>query len=99
MINLTFLNFFFDKFNPQKRFKLNQKIKNSPGNSITTSHCVGILLSHNLRGVIKWPAAGILLLICLEAKRKMKTLNFIVARKKNQFKKRETFFFLFLLYK
>lgn len=29
-----------------------------PGNSITTSHCVGILLSHNLCGVIRCPAYG-----------------------------------------
>lgn len=38
-----------------------------PGNSTTTSHCVGILLSHNRRGVIKWPAAGTRRLINLEA--------------------------------
>lgn len=38
-----------------------------PGNSITTSHCVGILLSHSRRGVIKWPAYGTLRRSCLEA--------------------------------
>lgn len=38
-----------------------------PGNSTTTSHCVGILLSHKRLGVIKCPAAGTRRLINLEA--------------------------------
>lgn len=38
-----------------------------PGNSITTSHNVGILLSQRRRGDIKWPAYGTRRLICLEA--------------------------------
>lgn len=41
-----------------------------PGNSITTSHIVGILLSQRRRGVIKWPAYGTRRRICLEAKQK-----------------------------
>lgn len=44
------------------------KLKTLPGNSMTTSHCVGILLSHNRLGVIKCPAAGTRRLINLEAK-------------------------------
>jgi hypothetical protein len=47
-----------------------------PGNSTTTSHCVGILLSHKRLGVIKWPAAGTRRRINLEAvndKKKAKT--------------------------
>lgn len=41
-----------------------------PGNSITTSQIVGILLSHNRLGVIKWPAYGTRLRICLEAEKR-----------------------------
>jgi hypothetical protein len=39
---------------------------------MTTSHCVGILLSHNRLGVIKCPAAGTRRLINLEAVRMRK---------------------------
>lgn len=49
--------------------KQNNKL---PGNSITTSHIVGILLSQRRRGVIKWPAYGTRRRICLEATQKQK---------------------------
>lgn len=49
--------------------KQNDKL---PGNSMTTSHKVGILISQRRRGVIKWPAYGTRRRICLEATQKQK---------------------------
>lgn len=60
-----------------------------PGNSITTSHNVGILLSQRRRGDIKWPAYGTRRLICLEAIFKANNNNNNMKGKRNGRKHRK----------
>lgn len=61
--NIIFMDFVFHDMIQTYMYQL-------PGNSITTSHNVGILFNHKRRGVIKWPAYGTRRRICLEAKEK-----------------------------